>query len=63
MKNNLAAYDWIITQGHLWNSKQIDLKDIDGRTYNLLNYFSTEKELVKRERIEMAEEVARLLGK
>jgi hypothetical protein len=63
MKNNLSSYDWIVTQGNLWDSKQIDLKDIDGRTYSLLNFFTIEKELVKREREQIAQEVQRLLGK
>jgi hypothetical protein len=62
MKENLQAYDWVITQSSLWENGKISLSDIDAKSFALINYYSTEREIVKAEREQAAKEVARLLG-
>lgn len=62
MKENLQAYDWVITQSNLWENGKISLSDIDAKSFNIINYYSTEREIIKAEREQAAKEVARLLG-
>lgn len=62
VKNKLQNYDWVVTQSYLWDNKLIDLKDIDARTFNLINFFSVEKQNLQREREQHAQEVKRMLG-
>jgi hypothetical protein len=52
----------VVTQSYLWDKKLIDLKDIDGKTFSLINYFSTEKQNLQAEREAHALEVKRMLG-
>ena len=62
VKNKLQNYDWVVTQSYLWDNKLIDLKDIDAKTFNLINFFSVEKSNLQAEREAHAREVQRMLG-
>ena len=62
MRENLQAYDWVITQSNLWENGKISLSDIDAKSFALINYYSIEREILKQERERIAQEAKRLLG-
>jgi hypothetical protein len=62
MRENLQAYDWVITQSNLWENGKISLSDIDAKSFNIINYYSIEREILKQERERIAQEAKRLLG-
>jgi hypothetical protein len=62
MRENLQSYDWVITQSNLWENGKISLSDMDAKSFNIINYYSIEREILKQERERIAQEAKRLLG-